>query len=319
MSNPNDQLVQTLLKRIAAAQTPARSEDSDIETTEYAWNTPNCFTLEQRKVLDIFANQTARQMSYSLTDLFRVETAVEVASITQHFAATLRKDADSLDDHHHYIPLMFDDNAEIGLISIAPQPGIELVGKLLGNSAPEGTDQKELSVLESDLLMDVVEVVVQAFNSTFEPANGKPVTFRKAPPKGVYPLAGDETENYCKISFKLAGQEEGDIASFLILTGIMERIANDGDDTDTAARDSGAQMLNHVKKTPITAIAHLADARVSVRDMMGLQAGDVILTGKKINEPLELSVCGKMMFLGFPVTCMGQCALQITDQMEKKE
>lgn len=317
MSNPKDQLVQMLLKHIAAAK-PPQGNEATVETVEYEWNTPNCFTLEQQKVLGIFASQTARQMSYSLTDMFRGETAVEVAAITQHFAATLRKDADNLDDHYHYIPLMFDDNNEIGLISIAPKSGIELVGKLLGNSKPAESDQKELSALEADLLMDIVEVIVQAFNSTFEPANGKPITFRKSPSKGVYPLGGDETENYCKISFKLVGQEDGDVASFLILTGIMERIARDGDDAGDDARDSSAQMLTHVKNSPITAVAHMASANVSVRDMMELQAGDVILTDKKINEPLELCVRGKRMFLGFPVTCMGQCALRIADQIEKE-
>jgi flagellar motor switch protein FliM len=72
-------------------------------------------------------------------------------------------------------------------------------------------------------------------------------------------------------------------------------------------------MLSHIEKIHVTVTANLAKTDFPFEDLMNLQAGDVLMLDKKIDQPIELLVKNKPVFRGTPASRDGKFAAVITE------
>ena len=303
-----DQMISNLL---SAAEKQPSSAPEEPETVDYDWDSPSSFTLSELEKLETFTAQAGIEIAKALSGQIHEEVELQADKPQQYYAGKLPLLQSETAD---YCISLSTDGANIcGLIAIPSHKTIEWVAKVLGGSAGDSEQERELSSLEAALLQDILNAVTKTFSNTFSQAGGKTLTpGTKVSPKAELPEAAPSDE-YSLLSFR-TGPDENQPAISIILTCDVLAGAAGG---QKAEKDSESPentrkiMLAAIGQASVEGYVSLGTADLTIREVMGLEEGDVMLIHKSINEQAELIVEGNTILTGYPARCKGQYALRI--------
>ncbi|MGB2866186.1 MAG: FliM/FliN family flagellar motor switch protein [Sedimentisphaerales bacterium] len=303
--------IQQLLTAVGSEPT---EDITQVEATEYNWHEPHYFNSEQLVKLDDFAQTAAAAVAEKFSKFCRSELNVTIASTTQHFADEfLNKPSDS-EQKDYYLPFGTNQEQMCGLIGIPEQAALNWARQLLGDSESEKDPGRDLSQLEESLLLDLVSALVEVFSGldeSFDFHSAKSIV------KGQWPLGVEGTEELCKISFdvKKADSEKSFETYFLILCSELESVVGkaEQDSADFSAEDVSKMILGHLQEIPVLITGQLASAVFTFEEIMNLQADDILLLDKRVDQPAALIVDGRTVYYGRPAKSAGKYAVTITN------
>ncbi|MCP4376533.1 MAG: hypothetical protein GY794_10225 [bacterium] len=304
----SDSLVFNLL---AAARDAPPAEPDSVEATDYDWDVPCRFTPPQLENLDKFSEGVSTAVAEKLSAQFHEETQLWGGSPTQHYAGRL-----SLLDtatNRFYFPVTREDGQQCGLVVIPAELAREWVGKALGASAAAGGDEHEFSTLESALMQDVVVAVVEALSNEYRPLSGAILQCGGQVPVDEALGEARNEDEYCVMTFRLGEEKDQAGVSFILSSDLLTTVASSG--ITVQAENPGetqANMKACIALAPVTATVSLMTFELSLREVLDLEVGDVIISDKLVGETLEVLVGGALVLSGLPVNCDGQYSLQIT-------
>jgi flagellar motor switch protein FliM len=288
-------------------------DTTGIKATEYNWNQPHYFDRKQLNRLDDFTKKVARSMSLKFVDFCHSDYDVTVVSTEQHFAAELVDEAMESGQNDYYLAFDTDLDYPCGLICIPTQTAFVWATQLLGDPESEVEDSgRDLSQLEESLLLDLLSALIKAFSqkySDFQPS--KNIVRR------LFPIELKGTEEICKITFdvKKADQEKGAEAYIMLRCNKLESVVGKAEEAvgSFSADDISKAILGHMQKMPVFITAQLASTALTLKEIMSLEVGDILLLDKKVNEPIELITSGRTALLGKPARLSGKNAVVITE------
>jgi len=310
-------LVEQLFK--AARSRPVRASQS--EAADFPFDRPNRFTRGQLARLDEFAGQIADCAGQKARQMLQTLVNFLPAAWEQHYAGSLRQA--SGENFRHVVPISVEaGDAVVGMIGLSAATATQWLAKLLGGCGPaEGDedDARELSDLERDLLMDIAAGFVEALRTAAGNFGGS--AFQAARKLGAWPeeLDAEDSAEYCLLELAAEQSRQGGLA--ILLTRQTAALLA-GEPAPRASRAAAnTAMRGHVEQMPVEARAMLS-ASLSVREVMALAPGDVVVLSQRIDEPVDLEVDGQLVFRGHPARQAGQLALQFAElgpmQKQKK-
>ncbi|MHC4570547.1 MAG: FliM/FliN family flagellar motor switch protein [Planctomycetota bacterium] len=333
-STPTENLSKKKLQQLLAAVGSRPTEDAtQTDCTEYNWHQPNYFNTNQLRKLDSFTKKMAIRITQKFADLCHCDSNVTITSTNQHFAEEFfdQVSAGELNDHYLAFSIKQEQNSQTqhgtlglthpcGLIGIPPQSAISWVSQLLGDSDSKKDSNKDLSLLEESLLLDIASSIVEAFSESYTNSNFQ---LDKSITRGHLPLEVQGIEEICKITFSIENTSSKNTseAYFLIPCRILELAINKDVKADSkfSAEDISKAILGHLQQMMVSITAQLASTVLSFEEIVNLQAGDILLLEKGIDETAELLVEGKTLFRGRPAKSAGRHAVVITEQCPDKE
>lgn len=302
--------IQQLLMAIGSEP---KEDTAQAEATQYNWQEPHYFNKEQLVKLDDFTDAVALGVSQKFAKLCRSEFNVTISSTTQHYAYEILSQLSDGEQMDYYLPFGISQKHMCGLIGIPGKTAVNWATQLLGDSESEKDPGRDLSPLEESLLLDLASALVEVFSGPdkafdFHPAQNIV--------RGQWPLEPEGTEEICKISFdvKKADSEKSSEAYFLILCSELAPIAGRTaqDSGGFSTEDISKVILGHLQEMPVLITSQLACAVLSFEELMNLQADDILLLDKRVNQPVELIVDGRTVYYGRPVKSAGKYAVTIT-------
>ena len=289
-------------------------EDTDAEeATKYNWLEPQSLTRPQLDLLDGFVNKLATALADKFSSFCRSKFNATVDSTTFHFASEFINPALGSESHDYCLPFTRDRERICGFIGIPEKTAIIWARQLLGDSESEKDSNVTLSQLEESLLLDLAFAFLEIFSTLhsgvdFRPANN----FLK----DQWPLKVYETDELCRISFDVneSGSEEKSSAYILILCEELNSVV--GKAAQTSGMFSPEEIskvnLNHLQVLPITIKAQLGSVELMLREITSLQANDILLLDKTVDQPVDLIVNNQIVYYGWPVKSAGKYAVTIT-------
>ena len=70
-------------------------------------------------------------------------------------------------------------------------------------------------------------------------------------------------------------------------------------------------ILKHVHHVPLSVYVELGQTMLPFKDVMDLQVNDVVVLSKKITEPVDVLIEGRVLFQGRPAQSGGKHAVVI--------
>lgn len=303
------------IRQLLTAVGSEPTEDiAQVEATEYNWNEPHYFNEEQFVKLNNFADAVAVAVAQEITKLCRSEFNVTIASTTQHFADEFLNQPSDSEQKDYYLPFGTTQEQMCGFIGIPEQTALNWARQLLGDSESEKDTGRDLSQLEESLLLDLVSALVEVFSGLDESFD-----FHSAQNivKGHWPLEMEGTEELCKISFdvKKTDSEKSYETYFLILCNKLGPVAGkaEQDSADFSAEDVSKMILGHLQEISVLITGQLASAVLTFEEIIDLQADDILLLDKRVDQPTELIVGGRTVYYGYPAKSEGKYAVTITN------
>ena len=298
---------------IMAIGSESKDDSAQVDAEQYNWQEPHYFNKEQLVKLDSFTNAVAAEVAQKFAKLCRNEFNVTISSTTQHYVDEILSHLSDSEQMDYYLPFGTDQEHMCGLIGIPGQTAVNWATQLLGDSESEKDSSRHLSQLEESLLLDLASILVDVFSGP-----DKSLDFHPAASivKGQWPLELEGTEEICKISFdvKEAGSKKSSEAYFLILCSELTPVAGKTarDSGEFSAEDISKLILGHLQEMPVLITGQLASAVLSFEELMNLQADDIVLLDKRVDQPVELIVDGRTVYYGRPAKSAGKYAVTIT-------
>ena len=299
--------IQQLLKAVGSRP---QTDDTAVECTDFNWHEPHYFSKDQLAKLNTFTQKAASVLSEKFSVLCRSRFEVEITSTSQHYAGEIYKETGE-GKKNYYLSFGSSDGDEFGLLEFPEQTAIFWAKQILGDSDTK-EEARELSQLEESLLYDFASALVKALSGANSKCDYHPSHNIVS---GQWPVKLQETEEICMISFsvKEAGSDAKLNASLLIPCSRLEDVVgkNKFSQDESSAQNYSNTILEHLGDTPVSVTAQLASTELSFEEMMNLQADDIIVLDKQIDEPVELIVEGRTVAYGTPGKSEGLYAITI--------
>ena len=283
-------------------------DDSEISATDYDWNQPHFFNAEQLEKLNEFAKAAADAAADRFEHFFQANFKVDVNSIKQYYTGYFVNRTIEEAKKGHYLTLKDSQNLPCGLTVIPAQTANNWLNLLLGDSESRDETEGQLSKLETSLLTDITKSLAGVIINLSDQLKFQPDSNITS---NTFSLDIGDCEELLEMTFDIQKDESEDKTqlSMLLPCKTLLSITGKTDSTQaTPAKDSQNAILEHLKEIPVVVDIQLASTELTFEQVFTLQNGDILLLGKKINEPLTLIVEGQTRFMGRLAKSRGKLA-----------
>lgn len=277
-----------------------------LEAADYDWKSPHMYTSLQRRKLQQFLSEAASSVGQSLAHSLHEMKPLKAGVIRQCYPSEL---AAIFSNGYHSVPIQTVNGQRCGLVLVDASQAMSWVAQILGASSSVAQD-RPLSSLEQTLLGDVLTEVVEAFSSEMVAAGAPAVRLIK----DISPSASPSAEGWdvAVVLPMIDPESETPVVQLVLEMGTLNGIV--GINTMASEEDPRllrGRMQDHIGKVMVTGHVLLGTSRLTMREMMNLEAGDVVLLPLKVTQPLEFRINDKKIFSGKSVSCQGRHALQV--------
>jgi flagellar motor switch protein FliM len=323
MTTPNRESAISVLRRLAQAAGggSGRAIHADVPCVDYDWNAPAAFSRPQLDKIDELGAALARVMSEPLSRHLRRPVKLQAGPAALHFGRQLQQE---LDAGKQFRLTLGAASQPCGLLAVPTAAGLGWVARLLGGAEGDQPEDKALSELESGLLSDMVAMLVAALSETMQKAGAKAIgqIGEISPAAGPLPEGTGDAE-YCCITFQESAEDPTPVVRVALVCDVLAPVAQAAAGQAAQAAGAGAggasaqaaraALTDHFSGVPIGLQAVGWDTQLTMRDVMGLEVGDVVVLPTQPCDPIELRAGDKCVSLGYAVTAGGHYAVELSE------
>ncbi len=314
MSDAPDRIEQLILRRLAAGQADATPAGDDGGAVDYDWQALQRYGRRQLAELEHFAANLADGAATALAALLAADQPLQVDSVTQHYDKDFPAAAEQ--DKWRFFAIG-DGGATGGLLSLEAATAGAWVSALLGGGQAEGGEgPKELSAMETAVLLDIAATIAGPLAALLRAAGARVLVLSDRADASPDDLAGESADGqrgeYVTIALR-RGEEGPAKVLCTIPCDAADAFACPSLAKAAASRQAPRQLITAaVERVPVAATVRLGSPVLSVRDMVDLEEGDVVLLGRPARDSAELIVQGRVLAIGQPARVGKDCAIQIS-------
>jgi flagellar motor switch protein FliM len=284
------------------------SDQPDVR--DYDFSCPHRFMPSHHQRLSDFADQVARNMSTVMSTALRSHYKMTCSRVNEEYAVRHEES-----ENRYYVPLRVEDGM-VGYISIPAKTAIIWITSMLGGICKgEVDDTREMSALENDLLLDLGQHLVESFAAaSIEFAGPEFLMLRDVTP--VPPEFEDSSEQilqYSRFVFERTDAEHDLPFSMIILSHIVEPVAGLIPPARLTPGEARERLLQSINEVDVPVEVRVDRAEVAVRDIATLAAGDILMLGKRIYDPVDVLFCKKVLFRGVLVQFDGRYGVTVQE------
>jgi len=305
-----DQLNKERIRQLLAAVGTKPHEDAsaDMDAVDYDWRKPRYFNLEQCEKVQCFAETAVQECVQEFSRLYQSACDVSLITAEQTF---LSESCVNPQEEGYYVPFGTGPQASFGFLFIPNRSAFIWTGQVLGSSDAAENAERKLSKLEESFLMDIAADLTKAFSRVY----GKDlVTAPVVSDPSLIDLKGSQ-ELYI-ITFEAAMEKAETVAtrgSFVICCDKLDSVAGKMPSIQPKVSEGqiASVILEHVHRIPVSVHVELGRVMIPFKDVLGLQANDIVLLDKKVTDTIDVLVEDRLLFQGRPVQSMENYAVLI--------
>lgn len=311
----NNNLTREKLRQlINAVKQHVKAEEPKVDATEYDWQEPHHFSLEQLDGLESYIKRFEGRIASCLEGLCQVEFEVTAGSLTQQFTKSFAERIAKEMKDNYFLSFTTKEERPCGFIAVSTETASAIIGQVLRDSNVTANEDKKLSELEESILADTLGTLVETISGEFERSGCSSIHRASRLVKGEWPFVTLGFENLTSIDFliKHADIEQKvklTIFSFLVEPALgMKSVAS----SEVSPSKTYNAIMQKVHKVPIEVTAELYSASMTLNDIMNLSAGDILLLEQKVRDPIKVLFNGHEGFTGYPAQSSGKYSLVIS-------
>ena len=299
----------------------SRQDISAADVRPYDFKRPERVSKDQMRALQTLHEAFARNFGAALSGFLRAIVEVRVATCEQ---MTYGDFISGLPNPTSFNLINADSLQGQMCLEISPLIIYPIIDRLLGGTSQElFIPQRPMTLIETRLIESVttrgLESLAEAWESVrklsfkITAAESNPQLVQIVPPNEVVVVVGLEM----KLSNR-AGTMNLCIP-YNVIEPVMEDLSTQNwfsVGSDDGAHSTQSRLENSLQRTTVAVSGVLAETTITIRDLAGLGTGDLIMTEKRADAPVVLSVEGKKKYIGRLGTCRRNRAIEIQRAIE---
>lgn len=292
-----------LLANIRPGTTPAPT----LDATDFDFARPRGFTTEKLGRLLELGERLAVEIGKELDELLHDSVEIHARPLTQYYGPQL---AERLSQQKGYGAALLSEGKVCGYIWLSASGATSWVAKLLGAGEDGGGAERELSGLESTLLQDILASLVKAVAGqlpTFKGLTHDAQILRELPSAGE-----TDAREFCEFAMAAETDTPPTVALLLHTSNVVALVEPPA--AKRAPEENRKDLQKHLERVSMRGEVWLGHASVPVRDLISLEAGDVLLLNRLVGENVQLMVQGRTIASGQPARSDGNYAFQVVSR-----
>lgn len=312
----NEKIDQYVLNMIG--QNPRPQPQEEAEPAEpFAWDQPWRFTQDMLQHLREFCKRTGSTLAKHLHEVYNDEHELGDIQLQLRFGEQLKPEAGS--DSDYIVSIDIPNGRRIGYVKLPPVLAMTWIERQLGGRAVAQEVHRDLSALESVLMVEATKAAVDVVSESLTESHGQPVAAGDQAYRGDYMLPGEDDTIFVRIELPLVFSE---VTLPLVLAIEAEYLAAVCDPSARLRRKQAPakqRMQGHIERVELGAEVLVGRADVLLRDVMALEAGDVLVLKRECDDPIDLHVEGTQLAKGYPVQVGENYGFQLASFYDQAE
>jgi flagellar motor switch protein FliM len=290
------------------------------EIKDYDFKRPERVSKDQMRALQTLHEAFARNFGASLSGFLRTIVETKVATCEQ---MTYSEFISALPNPTSFNLITADGLEGQMCLEISPLIIYPIIDRLLGGTSQDlFIPQRPMTLIETRLIGNVTSrgliamaeawANLKVLKFSISATESNPQLVQIVPPNEVVVVIGFELK---------MGNRAGTMnlcIPFNVIEPIMEALSAQSwfsNSRTNKSKDATQALSQALTRAPLQATAILAETTMSLRDLVFLAPGDVIVTEKEATEPVVLCVEGEKKFIGKVGQFKGQRAMQVTREI----
>jgi len=295
--------------------------ESEATLSLYDFRRPDRVSKDQMRTLQNLHEGYARQFSTTLTNFLRTFVEIELVSVDQ---LTYSEFVMSISNPSCIYLFKMEPLEGSAIIEINPSLVFFIIDRLFGGQGRPSEQNRELTLIEQNVITRIVERSLNdlkevwehigVFSPKIEAYETNPQFVQIAPPG----------ETVILISLEVRMENASGLMSLCFPFMLLESVINNLSGESWMSSQSNTTletrlMLEHeIEELPLPVSAIIGQVRLSIRDLLQLQQGDVLVLDKNKDSDLMVKIGGKTKMAASTGIVGRKKAIKITRVIEKE-
>ncbi|EOC99715.1 flagellar motor switch protein FliM [Caldisalinibacter kiritimatiensis] len=311
--------IDALLKALDSGEVDAQEikEDSnERKVKKYDFRNPQKIAKEQLRTLEIIHENYSRLLQTFLSGYLRAPVKISVLTVDQYAYSEF---SNSISNPAFLSIVKFKPlNGEI-IVDMSPKTAFAAIDRLLGGDGENVDEIRTFTEIELTLLKRMMNKVLDLLKQAWENVIELNPILEKIETNSQFAQIISPTETVALVTMNISiGKIEGMInlcIPHLTIEPILNKLStkfwfsnknNDHDDENTKL------LEKNIKNTLITMKAQLGSTKLTVREILDLEVGDVIKLNEKQGDEVKILVKSNPKFHGIPGVKNKKMSVKIT-------
>jgi flagellar motor switch protein FliM len=301
----------------AAAVDRGREKAPGGSPAAYDFRNPCRLSREHIRKIEYLHSSVAKRLGVSLAGLVRDSVTVEVVEVKEINFDELMKSIRSPGATFTFGVEPVDGT---GIIDIDLLLAFSLVDRLFGGTGEPLPEERELTVIEQNIVKKVAARVLTEAASAFSSLVDVRLQEPKYVPNLEFVNSPSFNESMVKVKMEIT---KGSLTAGISVTYpyvVFEPIVKMSRQKEDAAKKGGpnAETVDHVKHiVPLHLTATLPVSMIRFGELMNLDKGDVLILDTRVSDEVDVSVGKRRLLAGRPGKSRGNLAIKVTSVFTK--
>lgn len=196
----------------------------------------------------------------------------------------------------------------VGLLQMDLAIAFPIMELVLGGSGTGAVEMRDLTEIEEQILESVMRILTRELQMAWAPVLPVNIEFDQRQQSAQAQVIMGPTERCLALSFEIKMPDAHGMLNVTLpavaSNAVLRKLTAQ---TVYSKRGSSAKHVNQIKRHLLDGIydldLRLPPALVTVRELTGLEAGDVLRLHQPVEQPATLYAAEKEMFAVYPVAC----------------
>ncbi|MBN1127813.1 MAG: flagellar motor switch protein FliM [Chitinispirillaceae bacterium] len=301
---------------------PAKEFEEDERTVSlYDFRRPDRVSKDQMRTLQNLHESYARQLSTTLTNFLRTFVEIELVSVDQLTYAEFIMSISNPSCIYLFKMEPLDGSA---ILEINPTLVFFIIDRLFGGQGRPSEQNRELTLIEQSVLHRIVErglndlkevwEHIGVFSPKVEGYETNPQFVQIAPPG----------ETVILVSLEVRMQNASGLMSlcfpYMLLESVISSLSGESwmSSQSTSTKETRSTLENEIQDLPLRLSALVGKTTITIRDLLQLERGDVLVLDKPFDSDLNVQIDEKTKLAARSGVIGRKKAIKITRIIEKE-
>jgi flagellar motor switch/type III secretory pathway protein FliN len=303
-------LMQMLGRRqTAACDTKAAASDAPL----LDWTCPHHFDSQGWVRMKELGDQIASSIETALGPMCQESPKVTLKKVVQDYACKAAERAETGDKPQYFLPFLSQAKRAEGFLCVPLEAAGVLIAQVLRDPEASAGQSGSFSSLEESILQDAMAGLLDVVTAALQAGGQASLKRADRIVVGQWPLDARDMQDLCGFSFTVAFAKQSIEIHMMAAAEILDaalQITFRTQKPMTPAEQS-KKIIRLLHDVPVRITAQLSMSSIRVEDLVTMDPGDVLVTDKRTNEPLDILVNGLFCFRAWPALCEGKFSLVV--------
>ncbi|GAB4175717.1 MAG: flagellar motor switch protein FliM [Calditrichia bacterium] len=321
----SQQEIDNLLNNMESGDSPQEeildSSGENQEIYDYDFRRPNRVSKDQIRTLRTIHESFSEQFGFYLASKLQTMVSIDLISVDQ-----LRYSEFILSISNPSCIFVFDiDGGDgSGILELSPQLVLLIVERMLGGEGSPDEEPRVITYLEQNIVNPVLDRALSYLSGSWKVIHELQFKRSHFESNPDFVQVAPASEIVLILTFEI---KIGDVAHLMnicyptfALEDVIQKLSTQLFSVLMSGKNKAEyreKVREHLEKTPLDVIVELGTTSITLRDLIQLKKGDILKTGSKIDEDLNIKVEDRTKFKGIPGIYEDKIAIKITDLVDK--